>query len=87
MLLGHSVSRSAGGPGLGGVHGNGAVALPRIRPSTPTPLVIPVVPGRGPWPANQGFRRRVAGAQVDGTESGVNFGVWECGCACGLIRP
>ena len=29
----------------------------------------------------------MAGAQVDGTESGENFGVWEGGCACGLIRP
>ena len=52
----HVVCRvhSRGGPGLGGVHGIGAVALPPVRPATPKPLELPVVPGRGPWPASQG---------------------------------
>ena len=44
------------------MHGIGAVALSLVRQST-HPTVLPVVPGRGPWPARQGFRHRVAGIQ------------------------
>ena len=75
-----------GAPGLGSAHDDGSWRHPGSA-QPPTPLVTPVVPGRGFWPASQRSSRRVAGAQVDGTESGENFGVWEGGCACGLIRP
>ena len=68
------VSIPIGGPGPGSVHGIGAVALSLVRPST-HPLVLPVVPGRGPWPASQGFRRRVAGTQGMAPSPGEIWGV------------